>query len=213
GARGGPAQTSFGGARAATPGPQPPAAAGPTAGAATVPRWVVNALIGAADDPEAMVRSAAVEALGLTGEQRVTVPLVSHLDDHSRIVRVDAAQALLQLGVVRLDGAPGVALERAQNEYAVSLSTFRDGAQDHVSLGWLEAQRGDPAAAARQLNTALDLNPADSRAHVYLGVIAARAGRYDEAIKQWEQAKALDKQNPNIDRLISMARKRLSGKP
>ncbi len=168
----------------------------------------VNALIGAANDPEAAVRATAVRSLALIVDDRTTAVIAAHLVDASRIVRVRAAEALLGRGIGRLDGAVGAALARAQDEWAESLRTFQDDARDQASLGWLELSRGRTAEAADALNAAVTLDPSAARPHVYLGVIAARAGRFDEAVKQFTAARALQPGYPNLDRLIEEARKR-----
>jgi hypothetical protein len=172
---------------------------------------MTNALIGAAADPEAMVRAAAVGALSqlsASGEPRVPSVLAAHLADRSRVVRVSAAEGLLGLGIATLDGAAGVALAHAQDEWAESLRTFNDDAADHTTLGWLEDARGRTGTAVRELNTAIRLDPSSARPHIYLGVVAARAGRYDEALQQFKRAKALAPTYPNVDRLIEEAQKR-----
>jgi hypothetical protein len=204
-------QTSFGGARAAGPEHAPaglqPEAGGP-APTGVVPRWVVNALVGAAADPEPVVRIAATRALGYTGDPRVIPALVALLSDTARVVRATAAKSLLELNVTHLDGDHGAALVRAQADYAATLQIFRDVPDDHVSLGWLDEQTGRRADAVQELNEALALDPRNGRAHIYLGVIAARDGRYTDAIKEWQRAEALGKATAGIDRLITEARKR-----
>jgi tetratricopeptide (TPR) repeat protein len=169
---------------------------------------VTNALIGAASDPEPVVRVAAVQALGFTGDMRAASALASHLTDPARVVRANAAQGLLRLGISHLDDAYGKALLQAQADYADSLSIFHDVAEDHVSLGWLKAEMSDTAGALRELQTGLALDPRNGMAYVYLGVIAARSGKYGQAIGDWERAKALGAGSAAIDRLISEARKR-----
>src|SRR5436190_18747735 len=99
--------------------------------------------------------------------------------------RVSAADALMGLGITRLDGAPGDALARAQDEWAASLRFFNDIAADHATLGWLEASRGHGDEAVRELTTAIALDPVDPRPHVYLGVLSARRGRFDEALQHF----------------------------
>ena len=89
-----------------------------------------------------MVRATAVRALGLVADSRGAMPLVARLNDPARVVRVRAAEALLSLGIVRLPGAAGEVLAKAQDEYAASLQTFPDRAEDHAALGWLEMERG-----------------------------------------------------------------------
>jgi len=169
----------------------------------------VNALIGAASDPEPIVRAEAVKSLGFAGDPRAIAPLGARLVDTSRVVRVRAAEAMLGLGVVVLDDRAGDALARAQAEYAASLRTFPDLSADHTSLAWLELSLGLTDEAASELAAAIRLDPADPRPLVYRGVIAARAERYEDAIRDWRAAQDLDPAYPNLDRLIAEGRKRL----
>lgn len=205
-------QTSF--VRADAPGPAAGrTASSPTIAGAQAPAVdVVNALIGAAADPEPMVRITAVRALGLVRDRRALMPLVARLMDEARVVRASAAEALLDMGVATLDGRAGAALARAQDEYADSLRTFPDLSADHTSLAWLEASRGRPEEAGRRFTVAIMLDPVDPRPRVLRGVVAARAGRYEDAVRDWQAARALQPDYPNIDRLIEEARKRIAGK-
>jgi tetratricopeptide (TPR) repeat protein len=168
----------------------------------------VNALIGGAADPEPGVRAVAVHALGLTGDARARIPVVARLTDSARLVRVRAAEALLALGVARLPAAAGEALARAQDEYAASLQTFPDRAEDHASLGWLEMERGAENRAIEALERALALDPAQWRAQVLLGIIDARHARYGAALDRWRAVKRAQPAYPNIDRLIAEAVRR-----
>ncbi len=45
---------------------------------------------------------------------------------------------------------------------------------------------------------------------MYLGILAARAGKFDEALQLFRHAKQLDPAHPNIDRLIEEVQKRLT---
>lgn len=195
-------QTSFG---YSTPSPtRAPAPALPP-----IPPAVVNALIGAASDPEPMVRAAAVRALGAASDpQRAMLPLTARLVDQARVVRVRAADVLLAFGVVTLPGAAGQALTRAQDEYVLALQSFPDAAANHAELGWLEAQRGRTEAAQNALDAALRVDPRNARALVIKGVIAARASQFAEAIAFWKKARAIDPGYPNLDQLIAEAEKR-----
>jgi len=193
------------GAGPASRSPATPAAASTTAAARPE---LVNALIGGAADPEPMVRAMATRALGLLGQPRATAPLAARLTDAARLVRVNAAEALLNLGVVQFTGAQGTALVRAQDEYAASLQAFPDRPDDHVALGWLEMQRGHEPQAIAALDRALGLEPGHLRARVLLGIIDARHERYAEALDRWREVKRADPSYPNIDRLIEEAERR-----
>ena len=171
-------------------------------------RGIVNALIGAADDSEPWVRIAAVRTLGaLTDEPRVVSAIAARLHDPSRVVRVRAAEALMNHGIT-LDGPGQRVLAAALDDWEESLRTFGDLASHHTTLGWLRAQRGDVDLAEKELRLGVSLDPTDARPHVYLGVLKARAGQYDQALQQFKTAKALDPLYRNLDRLIEEAEKR-----
>lgn len=170
---------------------------------------VVNALIGAASDPEPTVRAVAVRSLGAIGDRRAIMPVVARLADPARVVRASAAEALLWMDVSTLPGAAGDVLSRAQDEYVSSLTAFPDIAANHASRGWLESARGRQEEAAQALDLAIGLDPQNVRAHVYRGIVAARTGEFAEAIAYWQTAKKLDPAYPNLDRLIEEAQRRL----
>jgi tetratricopeptide (TPR) repeat protein len=169
---------------------------------------VANALFGAASDPEPMVRVTAVRALALVRDARVAPVIAAHLKDPARLVRVSAAEALMALGISRLSGEAGEALAQAQDEWEASLATFGDVANDHTTLGWLEASRGRVEEGTKELEIASALDNTDARPHMYLGVLAAAAGRYDEAMKHLKIAQKLAPGSQNLDRLIEEVQKR-----
>jgi predicted CXXCH cytochrome family protein len=197
-------QTSFG-ASSSSPAirPQERIAASPA---------VINALMGAAADPEGMVRATAVKALAATGQAEKVLPaLTARLIDPSRVVRVRAVEGLVSLGIVELPGAAGQALARAQEEYLASMRAFPDVASNHAAIGWLEASRGRVEQAQQALDAALKVEPRYPRPYVVKGVIEARAGRYQEAIEMWKKAKELSPEDPALDQLIAEAEKRKAG--
>ena len=136
--------------------------------------------------------------------------LAAHLNDPARLVRVAAAEGLLRRGVSTLEGLAGQLLARAQDDLAQSLRTFNDLSGDHTTLGRLYSARGDDTHAAAELEIAIQLDPRAAEPHVYLGVMAARAGKYDDAVQHWKTARNLDRDYPNLDRLIEEAQKRLT---
>jgi tetratricopeptide (TPR) repeat protein len=176
---------------------------------ATLTPAQVNALIGAASDPEAIVRAQAINALLATADRdRVIPPIVARLVDPARVVRARAAEALLALGIAQLPGTAGEALVRAQDEYAQALGDFPELAANHTARAWLEAERQRFDAAHAALDVAMKLDPRAARPIVIKGVIAAREGKYGEAAALWQKAKAVEPDYPNIDRLIAEAEKR-----
>jgi tetratricopeptide (TPR) repeat protein len=173
---------------------------------------LVNRLIAAAADPEPVVRATAVSALAASQQTaRIVPPITARLIDPARVVRARAAEALLSLGITRLPGAAGDALNAAQTEYAASLDAFPDVAANHASRGWLEAERGHLDEAQRALDRAIQVDPKFARSYVVKGVLSARAGRYQEAIDFWKKARSIEPGYPRIDDLIAEAEKRKAG--
>lgn len=170
---------------------------------------IVNALIGAAADPEAVVRAAAVDALGKVGQrQRALAPLLARLIDPSRVVRAKAAEMLLSLGVVELPGAAGAALRHAQDDYDASLEAFPDLASNHAAKGFLESERGNFNAARAALDHASALEPRAAYPWVLKGVLLARERKFADAVEMWKKARSIEPSFPNIDQLIAEAEKR-----
>lgn len=206
----GQAETSVGESQTSTI-QRPAPAAAPAVRRPVEPR-VLGALLGAASDPEAVVRAAAVRALGTLAldDARVQAVLIARVVDDARSVRVRAAESLLALGVTTAPGRAGEALQRAQRELIDSLREFPDSAAQQALLAWVYAQRGEDADAARAADAAGAVDPALARPYVIRGVLAARAGKFSEALTQWKAAKERDPGTPNIDRMIDEATKRLA---
>ncbi len=193
-------QTSFAGAK-------PPSSSRPRQRLEVTPA-IVNALIGAASDPDPTVRAVAVRGLAAAGDgQRALMPVIARLSDSARVVRMRAAEALLVSGVVTLPGIAGPLLERAQDDYLTSMRMFPDAAGSHASIAWMEAQRGRLADARAAADEALRVEPRAARPWVVKGVISAREGKFAKAIEEWKKARSLEPSYPNIDRLIAEAEK------
>jgi predicted CXXCH cytochrome family protein len=170
---------------------------------------IINSLIGAASDPEPVVRASAVASLGSIGDrQRSLAPILARLVDQTRVVRVKAAEVLVTFGIVELPGAAGDALRNAQNEYIASLDAFPDSASNHAAKGWLEAERGNVIVARDALNKATSVEPNYAFPWVVKGVLLAREGKFREAAEMWKKARSIEPSYPNIDQLIAEAEKR-----
>ncbi|MEO7158480.1 MAG: cytochrome c3 family protein, partial [Vicinamibacterales bacterium] len=176
---------------------------------AAVTPAIINAMIGAADDPEPVVRASALKALGVIGDRERTLgPVLARLADQSRVVRVKAAEVLVGFGIVQLQGAAGEALRKAQDEYVVSLDTFPDVASNHAAKGWLEAERGNVSVSRDALSKATAVEPNYAFPWVIKGVLLAREGKFAEAAEMWKKARSIEPSYPNIDQLIGEAEKR-----
>lgn len=126
----------------------------------------------------ALYRQALIEdpgfALAAAAIGRVQMRLY-YYGDHDRAQMVDAREAAER--ALRLDP---------------------DLAEGHVALGlyhyWGHKNYG---AARAALETAQKLLPSDANVHGYLGVIARRQGRWDEAVEQFKKAVEFDPRSTN----------------
>jgi predicted CXXCH cytochrome family protein len=178
-------------------------------GSPVVTPAITNAMIGAANDPEPIVRAAALRALAATGDrERVIAPVLARLVDRSRVVRAKAAEVLVTFGIVEFPGQAGAALRRAQEDYLLSLDAFPDVASNHAAKGWLEAQRGNVLIARDALNKAIAVEANYAFPWVVKGVLLAREGKFDEAVEMWKKARSIEPSYPNIDQLIAEGEKR-----
>ena len=198
------AQTSFDGSSAARPNVRPN-----DRGTVVITPSIVNSLIGAADDPEPIVRVAALKALGIIGDRdRALGPVLARLVDEARVVRAKAAEVLVSFGIVELPGRAGDALTKAQSEYVVSLDMFPDVASNHAAKGWLEAERRNPIVARDALDKAIAVEPNYAFPWVVKGVLSAREGKFVEALEMWKKARSIEPSYPNIDQLIAEVERR-----
>ena len=84
----------------------------------------------------------------------------------------------------------------ARKAAELALRLDPDLAEGHVALGLYHYWgQKDYAAARAALETARRSKPSDANVHGYLGVIARRQGRWDEAVDQFKQAVGLDPQS------------------
>ena len=116
-------------------------------------------LVAALEDPDPIVRAAAVHALDrLTPEKRLThiAPL---LDDPVRAVRVEAARLMAGVPPADLDADQAMALESALGELMESLIADADTPTAHLNMGSLAAARAKPGLAIAAYLKALELDP------------------------------------------------------
>jgi tetratricopeptide (TPR) repeat protein len=144
--------------------------------AATLPA-VRNAL----NDPDPMVRSAAVNALAGADAATRAQLLSRLLGDPVRLVRMDAARALAGEAEARLAPDDRKRLESALEEYVAAQRFNADRPEAHTSLGTLEATRGRDAEAVAAYRKALALDPTYVQAALNLADLYRAVAREDEA--------------------------------
>ena len=147
-----------------------------TSAASTTPR-VFPMLVGALNDEHPMVRSIAALKLGeQTNPQTVggaRQALVTAIQDPTRVVRMNAAISLLNLGVQKLQGRPGELLEEAKADHAARGAFHADDAPQQLNLGQFHVLAGQNDAARGHLREQLPAEPEPARDQVLHGGVPA----------------------------------------
>jgi len=117
----------------------------------------------------------------------------------------DDAISFLELGIE-------VSAEYPLAYYYVASFCHKKGDAAKAQEAWQQAAVANPdycfpnqVEAVQALNLATDNNPADAKAHYYLGNFWYATRQYNEAIAAWEQSVALDDTFPTAHRNLSLA--------
>ena len=131
-------------------------------------------------DPEPLVRMAALLALGDADQQVVAGLAFPLLDDPVRAVRIDAARLTAGLPSMQLPDHWRQVWQRAQQEFEESLAVDDDRAGAHLNRGVLHLARNRLDAAEREYRTGLRLDPAHVLTAVNLADLLRELERDDE---------------------------------
>ena len=161
-------------------------------------RRVLDALRRAAEDPEGLVRAAAVDGVNALiprgappeGMRRKVAILAPRLSDPLRLVRTEAARGLASVPSALLDAAARPAFAAALEEYLARQRAVEDRPDAWLNLGVLHEDLGDPEAAEAAYLTALRLDEDFIPVRFNLATLYNRLGRNDEAERMPDQGEA-----------------------
>jgi len=141
-----------------------------------------DAVLHAFSDREPLVRATAVVAIRPRAAQKEAVApaMVSLLRDEVATVRMNAAVALVAMGVPKFPGEDGERFERAKALYRARAEMYTDDAQQQFAAGKFSLFSGDMDGAISAFRTALKLDPT-LPAQYYLGAALARKGDFAAA--------------------------------
>jgi tetratricopeptide (TPR) repeat protein len=148
-------------------------------------RWMtpatVPAVTRALNDPDAVVRLAAVEALSSAEPALRERYLPRMLTDPVRAVRIEAAHALAGPTEGQLSTNDRAAFDRALGEYAAVQTYNADRPEGRTNLGNLYAIRSDAERAITEYRKALEIDPTFVGAYVNLADLYRARGADREA--------------------------------
>jgi predicted CXXCH cytochrome family protein len=142
----------------------------------------IDAVTRSLDDPDPVVRLAAVEAIANTEPDVRQRNLPRMLDDPVRAVRLEAARALAGSAEQGLSETLRASFTRALAEYVAAQTYNADRPEGRTALGNLYAQRGDAAAAIPQYRKAVEMDPTFVPAYANLADLYRARGADAEAV-------------------------------
>jgi Flp pilus assembly protein TadD len=142
-----------------------------------------RAIEGALGDASPLVRMGAVAAARGVDPRTLLTRLYPLLNDPIRTVRIDAARALAAVPSDFLSAEQRRAIESGVAEWRASLRVDEDRPEARLSLGALDAELGNAAAAETEYRTAVRLAPGFPATYVNLADLYRQTGRDAEGEK------------------------------
>ena len=163
-----------------------------------------DSLLRSFSNPEPLVRGTAATAIRPSAAQReaLATDLVSLLKDPIRTVRMNAAIAMVAMGVRPFGGEDGERYERAKELYHARAELDSDDVQQQLAAGKFSFLSGDMAGAVTAFRAALKLDPSVP-AQYYLARSLAEEGDYQSARQILSVIPHDDRQYDSAKRLLA----------
>jgi tetratricopeptide (TPR) repeat protein len=149
------------------------------------------ALLKALADASPLVRAGAVNALSGNWGPATLSALNKAAGDEYKVVRIQAGAVLATMDPAKLD-APS---QRAAAEYIASLKSRPDDYGQHMNLGVLYADRGQPQQALDEYATAIRLRPGWAPPLVNAALVYSELGNNGKAEESLRKAVRIDPAN------------------
>ncbi len=154
-----------------------------------------RAIADALDDPDPLMRTAALRALQYApAETRLSMG-TNLLADPVLSVRLEAARVYADLRDL-LPASRARAFGRAAEEYRASNTMLANTPEALANLGNFELTMGNTSLAVGHFEEAVQLAPGNAFLRHSMGLVLVRAGQRDEALEQLRRAYELEPSNP-----------------
>ncbi|MBG6173240.1 putative CxxxxCH...CXXCH cytochrome family protein [Labrenzia sp. EL_208] len=153
------------------------------------------------NDPDPLVRRAAVSALQHASSEIRAKNIVSALDDPTKTVRIAAARQLLGLPRGQLPPGASASAREATREWQQSLAAKSDFPETHMALGGAALAMRNPAAAISAFEEVVSLDPQLIQAWEFL--VRLHLAQQNFAAAEFTLQKALAS-NPEDQNLLEL---------
>ena len=171
---------------------------------------VLAALLTAAKDPSPLVRSAAMQALGLIPTTESLRALIEATGDEYRLVRIRAAAGIVSVPRISSPPAYQAQLTKANDEYLASIAVRPDQWASHYNMGNYHLSKGETKKSVASYQAALKLDPQAVMPMVNTAIAYAQMGENGKAEESLQKALKLASQNAaaNFNMGLLMAEKK-----
>ncbi|HXV65450.1 MAG TPA: ammonia-forming cytochrome c nitrite reductase subunit c552 [Vicinamibacteria bacterium] len=150
---------------------------------------VFPTLAGALEDEHPLVRGIAALQMGglpTAYKQPAAILLSRAIVDEKRLVRMNAAISLLNLGITKLDGEAGERFEEAKRDHVARGAFHSDDPAQLMNLGRLHVLNGEPERAEEVFENSYALDPEQPGIRFFMAVTRLGQDRKNEARKLLE---------------------------
>jgi tetratricopeptide (TPR) repeat protein len=156
-------------------------------------KWEV--LLGALNSESELVRSAA--AIGLSGNttEETKIALLKACQDEIRLVRIQAANAILLFAADRFTPEQQKIIDSAEAEYVASMTSRADNWSNHYNLGIYHQNKGDAQSALNSYETAARLYPESVMPLINSSVLYSYVGNTAKAEENLKKVIEFDPDN------------------
>ncbi len=162
-------------------------------------------LVAALNDPDPLVRGAAINALTAAAPSELSRWLAPLLSDPVRQLRMDAARRLVPVPDSLLSADERSLRSRAMDEFLAAQRLDSDRAEAHLNLGALHVEQDEPGPAEREYLEALRLSPRFPAAYVNLADLYRALGREPDAVRVLRDGLTLATGSADVPHALGLA--------
>jgi Tfp pilus assembly protein PilF len=164
---------------------------------------ILPAMITASKDASPLIRSAAIESLGLIPSMEGLREIIKATGDKYRLVRVHAAGSLAGfqkvVDQIQLSAKEKKDMEKAKGELLSFLLSRPDQWSSHYNMGNYHLESGDLSAALTSYEKALRLEPHSVPVMVNMSMVHARNGQNIKAEESLRKALEIEPENSTVN--------------
>ncbi len=152
-------------------------------------------LLEALNNKSELVRASAAYGLAGINSEKVKNALLKACEDKIRLVRIQAADAILTFPESSFTAEQSAIIKKAENEYVTSMTSRKDNWSNYYNLGIYYQNKGNTQKALESYETSARLYPEALMPLINSSVIYSYVGNQQKAEENLRKAVAVDPKN------------------